>query len=261
MHSIYYRNPFKNKNMKLPIIFLSLFLLPLFCISQINTSIDFVGGIDYSYRNMKTVKNSSFSDSLIVRLFDEDEIGKTNFRIGFNFNKRISKNTFFKTGIRFVSTGYQRKYDANEFRWGNQQTGGVFNPDLPGDLPTLSKLIYNYTFIEIPLVVRYEFSQKKFTPFVELGVAPSLFLKGRTKFVDNDGKVQTNEYDPVITDFSQINFVGVLSFGGNFNVNEGLQFFVQPAFRYHFTRLFKEGSVKEFLWNAGLEIGIRKRLK
>ncbi len=240
-------------------ILTALFFLPLLVFSQINTSLDFVGGVDFTYRNMTTVKNASFSDSLIVRIFDENETGKINFRFGFNFNKRISKNIFFKTGLRFASLGYQRKYDVNELRWGNQQTGGVFDPNIPGEGATISKLIYNYLFFEVPLIARYEFSQKKFTPFVELGVSPSIFLKSRSKIIDNDGKSRTSDNNS--DNHSNFHLVSVISFGGNYNINEGLQFFAQPTFRYHFTRLFKEGSVKEYLWNVGLEVGIRKRLK
>lgn len=246
--------------MKIHLTSLSFLLLPLFCMCQINTSLDFVAGVDYSYRNMKVNENPSFSDTTIVRIFDENETGTINFRFGFNFNKRISSNFIFKTGLRFTSLGYQRKYGEDELRWGNQQTGGVFNPDIPSEQPEISNFIYNYLFLEIPLVARYEFSQKKFTPFIELGVAPSFFLKTRHKIISDNGTQIVDNNDSQ-DGYSNINFVGVVSFGGNYAINEGLQLFAQPTFRYQLTRLYKTGSVREYLWNAGLEVGLRKQLK
>jgi len=247
--------------MKSIFTFLCSLLLPLFCFCQINTSLDFVGGIDYGYRNMRTVKNPGFSDTLIVRIFDENETGKINFRFGFNFNQRLSRNIFFKTGIRFASVGYQRKYEDSGLRWGNQQTGGVFDPDAPSnELPDISKLVYSYSFIEIPLIARYEFSQKKFTPFVALGIAPSIFLKHQLKLTTDTGESQILNKNNPDDNYSTVNIVGVFSFGGNYTIGENLQVFAQPTFRYHFTRLYKYGSVKEYLWNAGLEVGLRKRL-
>ena len=239
---------------------LSFFLLPLFCASQINTSLDFVGGIDYSYRNMRANKNPNSSDTTIVRIFDETESGKVNFRFGFNFNKRISDKFILKTGLRFTNLGYQRKYEQDELRWGNQQTGGVFNPDNPSEQSAISKFIYNYLFLEVPLIARYEFTPKKLTAFVEFGFAPSLFLRTRHKIVSKE-KTQVLDNSNIQNGFSNINLVGVISFGGNYDLNENLQFFAQPTFRYHLTRLYKTGLVKEYLWNAGLEVGLRKRLK
>ncbi len=228
-----------------PFICIILLFIPFVSFSQINTSLDILAGIDYSYRNLNN--NSILNDG---------ETGKINFRFGFNFNKKVSEKFFFKTGLRFAAVGYKGKKNDN-LRWGNQQTGGVFNPSIPGEFSSL-QFIYNYLFIEIPIIGRYEFSKKKFTPFAELGLAPSLYLTTRTKQITNIDSKVFSASDP---SFNKVHFVGVISFGGNYTINQGLQLFAQPTFRYHLTRLINDVPIKENLWTVGLELGFRKRLK
>lgn len=239
-------------------IFSVLFFLPLLIYSQINTSLDFVGGIDFSYRNINNTSNDTDVDNVVIPFRNNDESGKLNVRFGFNFNKRVSEKIFFKTGLRFASFGYKGNGKTN-LRWGNQQTGGVFNPTLPGEFSDTLQFIDNFLFLEVPLIARFEFSQKKFTPFVEFGLAPSLYLKSRNKLVINSETIIV-EGDEDLYDYNKIHFVGVLSFGGNYNLTEGLQLFAQPTFRYHLTRLVKDVPIKENLWTVGLELGLRKQI-
>ena len=113
--------------MKQILLYLSLFLFPLFTYSQLNSSLDLIGGIEYGYRNL-----SSSSVPVVVSVRDDIEIGKINFRIGFNYNKRLSEKIFFKTGLRFAISGYKNR--ENELRFGDQQIGGAFEPSIPSCL-------------------------------------------------------------------------------------------------------------------------------
>ncbi len=231
-------------------IFTTLFFLPLLIFSQMNTSLDFVGGVDIGYRNLRTSGAPS-----VVTIRNITELSKVNFRVGFNFNKKIANKIYFKTGLRFANVGYKNKEE--ELRFGDQVLEELINP---GTVNFSSRqLFYNYLFLEIPIVARYEFSQKRFKPYVELGVAPSLFLKSRNKLVIDDKSQILDENDDLY-DYNKVHFVSVISIGGSYAINESLQIFAQPTFRYHLTKLIKDVPVKENLWNCGLEIGLRKGL-
>ncbi len=246
--------------MKLLFTGLSFLLLPLFCMCQINTSLDFIAGVDLGYRNLRVSNDDPNSGGMLVsRSRNNNEIGNLNLRFGFNFNKRISNQIVFKTGVRFASVGYKRK-KKDDLIFGSEIIDQFNDPSIPPTPLGSIQFFYNYLFLEVPLIGRYEFNQKKFSPFVELGIAPSLYLKSRNKVVYN-GDTEMLDGDEDLYDYSKIHFVGVLAFGGNYRINEGLQLFAQPTFRYHLTRLVKDVPIKEHLWNIGLELGLRKRLR
>ena len=214
-----------------------------------NSSFDFIGGIDYGYRNL-----SAPSESSSVTFRDDNELGKINYRIGLNLNQKITEKIFFKTGVRFVITGYkERKMDFP----GVDVISDINTPVFPGGE---GQIFRNFSFIELPIIVRYEFSKKKFTPFMELGVSPALYLSNRIKFITEINPGIFNSKGKDNRDFSTLHLVSVVSFGGNYFINEKLQLFAQPTFRYHFTRLIEESTIRENLWSLGLEFGVRKRI-
>ena len=71
-----------------------------------------------------------------------------------------------------------------------------------------------------------------------------VFIQDKKMNINNDG-------------FNKLQLVGSVSFGANFKLNDRVQLFGQPIFRYHLTQL-QNGIVSEFLYNAGIEIGVRK---
>ncbi len=246
--------------MKTPLktLLFSLLLFPLFCIGQTKTSLDFVAGIDLGYRNLNSTNDDpSSGNMLVIALRNDIEIKNLNLRFGFNINQKITDHIFLKTGLRFATVGYKSK--KQDLIFGDQVLAQLINPDTVITFSSM-QLFYNYLFFEVPLIGRYEFNQKKFSPFVELGVAPSFYLKSRNKQV-LDGETKILEEDGDLYNYSKIHLVGVLSFGASYQLSDGTQLFAQPTFRYHLTRLVKDVPIKENLWNIGLELGLRKRLR
>ncbi|MGD1846111.1 MAG: hypothetical protein ACFB10_12025 [Salibacteraceae bacterium] len=234
--------------MTLPSISSLLFLFLLSCIgwSQSNQSLDFIGSIDYGYRALRT-PDTDESFSQLVKNRDSYEIGKVNWRVGFNFNQRLGSKLFFKTGLRLANGGYGTK---------ELTTATTTLPN--ASLPNKYKINYNYWFAEIPLALRFEINQKKFSPFIEAGVAPSVYLVNRNRIFRN-GEASTEFVDQeAIYGFNRLHWVGTLSFGANYNLNEKFQFFGQPTFRYHFTKV-ADAPIREYHYNFGLELGVRKR--
>ena len=238
--------------MKLNLLPVLLLFLATTAFSQFQSSIDFIGSIDYSYRALSTSTtilgiNNTFENR------ERTETGKLNWRVGFNYNKKIAERLYLKSGVRLASVGF--KGEKKDIRWASQHDGmGGFIPD-----PTVAseiQFIPDFLFLELPLVGRFEFANKKITPFVELGFSPTIYLKTRTEIItDLSEELISSKEDS----FNNLHLVGSLSAGINYNLTEQLQLFGQPIFRYHFTKS-ENTPIEERLFSVGLEMGIRKKI-
>jgi hypothetical protein len=233
--------------------------------AQSNSSVGFIGGIDYTYRHI----GGADSQSAIFKEVRNSEKGNINWRFGVELNEIIKSTLVLKTGARLMSLGYHKDINVNfgDLRWGLQHdgNGGYYGLSSGGDLSSGENsydftVSNNYWFIELPLVVRYEFSDKKFTPYAEAGVAPAYYLLDRN-IVTSDGEREVTTTTPRESNspVQRIQLEGILAFGFNYNIKESIQLFGQPTFRYHLTKMW-DTDLKEHLWSAGLEIGVRKLL-
>ena len=131
----------------------------------------------------------------------------------------------------------------------------MFDPSLPHEI----QLTHNYWFLEIPLALRFEFTNKKFSPFIESGISPSVYLTTRTTSVTDIGTDVTYQKNGT-SDFTSMHLVGMVSIGTNFTVNEKFQLFGQATYRYHLTKL-ADAPIEEHLYNYGIEIGVRRSIE
>jgi len=242
--------------MRVNFLVILILIIPFLGFCQINQSIDFVNGIEYSYRNLATSSQDEIM-RVIVESRDQTETGKLNWQIGFNYNQRLTNRIFLRTGLRLASVGYKGEKNT-DLRWPSEHDGNggwVADPTLPRE----SQLIYDYWFVEMPIVGRFEMTKKKLSPFIELGILPSYYMTTRTTQKTDIGTDSQFENGDV-HNFNRVHFVGFLSFGMNYSLNDNLQFFGQPAFRYHFTKL-ADAPIAEYLFNCGIEFGIRNRIQ
>jgi hypothetical protein len=229
---------------------------PFVAFGQSNSSIDLVAGLEHSYRSLST---SSTKTNVVYTLESRNarELAKLNWRAGFNYNRRLSNRFHLKTGIRLASVGHKDKKQTG-LRYASEFVApGVWVPD--PSLPHEVQFISDYWFIEIPLAGRFEFSDKKIAPFLELSVAPSVYITTRNKTI-TDLWTSVDFYDQADSyDFNRFHLVGIFSVGVNFTVSEKIQLFGQPTFRYHLTQL-ADAPIEEHLFNYGIEIGLRRKI-
>lgn len=222
--------------------------------SQFNRSIDVMGSLDYGYRTISTDAEEAIT-KLIVDKRNEKELPKLNWRIGVNFNQRLSNKFVLKTGLHLANDGYTTK--KKDLIYGSEfDEFGNYTPD--PSLPRKSHFVYNYWFAEIPLVGRFELNQKKFAPFVEAGILPSVYLTSRVRTVVDD-ESSTNFIDETDIGYNRLHLSGNVAIGVNYSPNENIQLFGQPSLRYHFTSLV-DAPIKEHLYSFGLELGLRKKI-
>ncbi|MFT6319601.1 MAG: hypothetical protein ACJAT4_000518 [Granulosicoccus sp.] len=180
---------------------------------------------------------------------------KFNTHFGVNYYQKLKEKIWLKVGLGFSSTGYQQQIDGSGLRYGSQHDGqGGFNPNLPSEDITIK---YNHHFIEVPIALHFDFSNKKINPFVELGVSTMYYLQTVSILEQNNRSrnVDKNRANSI----NQIQIAPTFAFGVNYAFNEKWTLFVQPNFRYHLTKMVKYFG-KEHQWSAGLAVGMRMKL-
>lgn len=223
-------------------ITLFLFCISTFIFAQNSASLDLIVGVENNYRTA-VVGNPN------------DNGGQFGYRFGINYNKQLAKKFYLKTGLRAINISYQTEKIA--LLWGSEieagiaaGTGPILDPTLPHEI----QFFYNNWFLEIPLIGRFEFSDSRWSPFVEAGISPNMYLNSTVREETDLGE---RTYEGNTSNKFQL--VASVSFGVNYLLNDNLQFFGQPVFRYHLSKL-GNSSLNEHLYNVGMEVGVRKRL-
>ena len=112
--------------------FLPFFLfIPFITFSQINTSLDVVGGLEYSFRTLITNDNTG----KFIASTRSNETGSINYRYGLNFNKRLSDKFLLRTGVRYVQGGF-KSGKTTGLRWPSEfdGSGWTLDPSLPHEI-------------------------------------------------------------------------------------------------------------------------------
>jgi len=228
--------------------------------AQSNSTIDVMMGGEYTFRLLNFSKEAS--QLVSSDIYNRDD-GFIIHRFGFNFNHELFPNFYLKTGIRYTEGGF--KYDFPELIFVNQyeSTSGVIIEAT--DPALLNYPDYNknsYLFLEFPIIGRYEYKTTKFSPFIEAGISPNIYLNTKLKTVYPSGSDRPNTVEYQENELLKINtlqFVASISFGYNYHLNDSFTIYGQPIIRYHLTAL-ADTPVKYYLYNIGLELGLRKNL-
>lgn len=220
---------------------LTLLFFPFFLLAQSQLEINLSPDISF-----RTVSETKFRDN---------ESAKFNYHFQLNYIENISSKWALKMGIGFAQLGYKEKISNVIF--GDQILTGQPTSD-----PLASKSAefkYDYQFIEIPASIQYNFSRKKWSPFVAFGISTSYYIKSIDNLVLDNETISTEKYrDEGFVNHIQI--ASIFSFGATYKINDKWQTFLQPNFRFHLTKI-SDSSVKERLWSGGVAWGMRMRLK
>lgn len=228
----------------------------LFCVQGLfaqRSSVDFIIGGEYSFRTL-AAENSDTTHAAILA-FREQENGKYNFRLGLNYNQRIGKRIWLKSGIRIARVGYVTE-KITDLRWPSEvdPNTGQWSPD--PNLPRELKTTVDYIWAVIPLIGRLELGEGKWRPYLEAGVSPHLYLLTRVREqTDISNAISIGGYHSDI--LNRLSVVGSIAVGVNYLMGEQWQLFGQPTFRYHFTPLVDDRPIEEHLYNYGIEMGVR----
>jgi hypothetical protein len=214
--------------MKKYLLFIFL-LLPIILISQSKAKLEFFKRLDYSSIYALDNDRGTFGRSI--------ERGKVNLNFGINYNQIIRKNIWLKIGLGFTSLGEQNSFHGHVI----SENG-------------INKI--SHQFLEIPTVLRFEFSTNKITPFLETGLSTMYYLQTRRKKIIGSSKNTENYRDENI---QNIQIALNIGFGLSYPVNKMWETFFQTNIRCHLSKLEYSNS-DEYLWSGGLILGVRFKL-
>ena len=229
--------------------------LPIFAAAQSNSSVDIMLSPDVTYRTRQYETPEIYG--FTTKLIDSVEKPQLSYHVGVNFNRRLTSKIHFKTGVQIAKLSYTIL--NTNITWGNQNNNGNFQPSAdPEGLVSVRSL----TYVNVPIAVRYEFSDKKIAPFVELGFVPMYSVANNVKTVDRNG---ADVFDKPLSNFTNFAVMLHWSLGLNYRINDEWQAFFQPTIRYELTQSNSFsyaffGSFKEHNYSIGSEFGLRMSL-
>lgn len=212
--------------MRISNLIICFFIFQLSLNAQIHTSVDGVVGYDVLISNDFGFGFSSLGSN------------RSGYRFGANFNFRIFDKGYIKTGLRYTRQGYI----TYAF---NNTPAEFFNT------------IDEY-YLETPILLRYEFNDKRYAPYFEVGGAPYLYLRSRSN-VNSFGNVSSGDLDPPHLENKRFRFAIVLAIGFQYKLTHQYLIFMQPTFRYFMPIDYGVSSTVKTS-NFGIEVGIRKAL-
>ncbi|MFK7810115.1 MAG: outer membrane beta-barrel protein [Saprospiraceae bacterium] len=209
-------------------------------------SIDLIVGVEYGHRLLYNQSGSENEESIIDFRNNKDK-GKTNYRLGFNYNIQLKRKLYLKTGIRYVHAGYKTR---SPFYTNYEQATEILEKDFQPHSGSYFQQIYQ--MLEFPLAIRYVYSENWCKSYIEAGLSANHHLQ--TKFI---GKTEDGERQQIVWDenINSWNLSSAIAIGAEFLIRRELPAFIQMTARYQITSLSE--SVGERLIAMGIESGVR----
>ncbi len=212
-----------------------------------SNSIDLIFGVEGGERLLRSTNDSPDEKEQINRR-NNAERGKANYRIGFNYNYLVKEKFFLKTGLRYLNTGYKAKTPANM----NREDQIHF---------TESRLMHFeasgyrqiYQMLELPLALRYVYSENWCMSYIEVGGSANHYLQTKLKGKDIEGNTRHLILEQAIKAWT---FSTNVAIGAEFFIGNIIPAFIQMTARYQLTPL-TDNAVEERLVALGLETGVR----
>jgi len=213
-----------------------------------------VGGLlapMYSYRSIEVIKVPEGTE-LNEEFYNQAENGITTLSSGLNINYAFNDNLTLQTGFVFSKIG-QSNSDVPIFNEPGSQylmqlntSAGniIINPSkfasqieiqpadpkdtTTGNFGVNSTLFQNFSYVELPLVIKYNLIDRKIGFNVRGGLSPG-FMVGNNSYFANDG----NKLSSGITqDVNQVIYNSLIGFGIDIKLSKSLVFNLEPTFKY-----------------------------
>lgn len=195
-------------------------------------------------------RTTASQNDIVEGTYDKIEIPKSGYSGGVNVVFEMDQQIELEGGIQYSWKGFRTKEQ--------QFTAGQPNDPF---LPASGWFEHRYPYIDVPVKLNYKpFKNGKF--FFTGGLIGHIYLQSSIKsvYIYSDGR--KTEMVQFSTDDGYETFTAgiVAGFGRDFYLGKNSKFRVEPLFRHMFLPIHG-GSVKYYLWSAGLNVGFYKRLR
>lgn len=173
---------------------------------------------------------------------------RVNGLLGAEVIRAVSTHWQLKTGLRLYLTGYTQEIDL---MWPSEFTPEGYKPLIPNE-----RLVVNHLFLEIPLLVRYRFTEKRFAPYAEAGISTNYYL---TTGVKQRIEGNTEKFQQRNEAVNPVNVALRCAAGVQYRVFGKQLVFLQPVLRYQMGSIEKTSANPSLGW--GVEAGWMLQLK
>ena len=241
--------------MNYKIILCSLCLISSFAVAQEMNSKFSLGGFispNISYRTLKIADDYPITG--LENIWNESENPKAGYSAGIIATYDVRKKISLQTGIGFSNNGYSTEKRSSWFL--NQFNNNNFNPTIGGSTSPAAWSNFNNAFyLDIPILVKYKFLEKKVGLYVIGGMEANFFVAGNTivTYYYNDGR---EEKEKIKTKIPRVfNISAVIGMGVDIKLNPKTTLFIQPTFRYMLVPISKD-AIKTRFYSCGLNVGV-----
>ena len=199
----------------------------------------------------QVLDEDKLSDNALSGYMHEGEtyIGKftysTGIAIGFDINHLLG----IETGLEYSDKGFRTKpVDIGS--------------DDPFFYSVYGRIIYNYSYLDIPCKVNFKLSDNKFHYVASVGLVFNYLLDAEVVTVPDNSEELFKQITYVIPEGYQVfkdqNLASFVSFGFRYKLNQKLNFVADIYQTYNFYAKYE--NVRRNLWIVGLNFGVNLNL-
>lgn len=229
----------------------------------------------YSYRMIEVVKIPEGTE-LNEDFYNSVEDGIATISTGLNVNYAFNENLALQTGFYFSKIG-QSNSDVPIFNEPNSQylmqmnsSAGniIINPSkfesqidiepanpkdsTTGSYAVNSTLYQNFSYIEIPLVMKYNLIDRKVGLNLRGGLSPGIMVGNNSYFAEEGDKISSG----ITQDVNQVIYNGLVGFGVDFKLSKTLIFNLEPTLKYSLFSITSGEFVKMHPYSISCFTGI-----
>jgi len=172
--------------------------------------------------------------SSMIRKQCEDPYYSFNF--GFKFLYLFTNKVFLETGLYFANYSYKRHIGERQFAYDRYIQSKEVNT------------IFNYYYINIPVVYRYNWNIKKFSIYSGIGIIPQVLIYNKITGDPDEDIVETKRFVLKETRYEPYNMSVTAKLGINYKLNTKLYVFfeLEPNFMLRSFKYQKYGSYEYY---------------
>ena len=205
-------------------------------------SIGINGSPDYCYRRLVMGGHNNATYNL-ANYKNSNEQGMFAYTGGMNVAYALNKSFAISLGLNYSQKGFQTT------------PIDVVSVSAPETSIGKATYRYNYNYVSIPVKAHFIYGKKKIRLSASAGITSAFLIYQQTllKINYNDG---TNSTKKGVTDYiyNPFNLFMTVGVGTDIKLGKKMGLKVEPTYNYGFFRVL-DGSIHEYLWDAGLNVG------
>lgn len=206
-----------------------------------------------SYRSLAANSDVNGADRFINIRNEQEELRFSYFAsidVGYNFKPWLS----LYSGVEYANLGYQTV--KNKLTYGDMidpRYGFIYGSE--DELPTHSRIIYNFHYLSIPVMVRFTIGKNRLKFMIGLGILTDFLVEAsstRVLFYSD----RLNHYETASdndNDFNVVNVSPKVQLGLVYAINSVMNVSMVPEFRYGVLQII-DTPITGYLYGGGIRL-------